>query len=199
MPEFSMELSDEDAAAGWKVTDWYTNAPSLSKEEAWRVQFDVEKVDLPPEALERLDAETWDNKFGTYDLARTVLFIREFYPDIKVERWRHMPLPIYVQSLGLAPKIFEIEEAMSLREAIDVAKKTWFSQFGQLGLPATIWRARLATPKDFKKMQELRELEPEEVSDEGSDVQGSEPADEARGSAGSGEREVSELWVPKQS
>lgn len=196
MPKFSMDLSPEDEAEGWKATDWYTNGPG--GEEAWRVQFD-RKIDLPDEAKPLLDTETWDKEFGTYDLAKTVMFLGRYCPDAEVVRWRHMPLPIYVQGLSIAPKIFEIENAMSLREAIDVAKATWKEQFGKLGIPATIVKARLATKKDFKKFKELRELEPEEVSDEGSDVQGSEPTDEAGGSAGSGERQVSELWVPKQS
>ena len=189
---YSASLTPEDAKEGWKSSDWFAGGPGDC--EAWRVQFN-RKVNEENLDLERLNREAWNEELGSWELTKFILIIREADPDIQIVKWRHMPISIYVRSLSLAPKIFEIIDAMSVTEAIKVAKQTWFSQFGRLGIPATILEARLATKKDFKKMQELKEVE----EDEGGDVQGAEPADEAIGDSGPGGSEVSKLWLPKQS
>lgn len=163
-------LTDEEIQEGWTPLDWYAAPPRwmerLYGPEQYRFQLNRHLTDEEHGQLQGsplMDAAL-DPDSGLWDMTKVILAVRHVAPDVTVERWRHMPLPIYLKGLSLPFEIYEIENAMGVSEAIVAAKEQWKSKYSYLGIKGTLGTARLARQSEMKmsKLKQLSESAPEE-------------------------------------
>lgn len=98
----------------------------------------------------------WDKDGKEYSMAVTLWCVKQVVPEAEIKNWHAEPMMILVKSIGIGSKIYEIENAMSFKDAADTAKKTWKEQFKGGGFPAGIASVKLATEKEMKKMVEVK-------------------------------------------
>lgn len=98
----------------------------------------------------------WDEDGDEYSMAVTLWCVKQVVPEAEIDHWHAEPMMILVKSIGIGSKIYEIENAMSFKDAAEVAKNTWKEQFKGGGIPAGIMSVKLATKKDMKKMVEVK-------------------------------------------
>lgn len=129
----------------------------------WTLYLNVKLTDEEMGAVSNLTnsdehvSVTWDEELNDFSLPGVVWCVKQVRPEAEAADWEHVPLNIYVRGLYLPAKVFEIEGAMSLKEAKEAAKSEWKDQYHHLGLRATIVETRLATDKDMKRMYEIKE------------------------------------------
>lgn len=135
--------------------DWHAGDRTGPKKH-WHMRLNRPLTDEEFSAVRENGDACWDEEEDNFSMLQTLHFIEKAAPDVEVVAWWHSNYNVYVRGLYIPAKVYVIEGAMSAKDAIEAAKKTWKEQYGHHGVKATIKDTRLATKKDMRKMQEIK-------------------------------------------